>query len=154
MDTTDGEVFRKHADDLTRFATGLVGPSNAADVVAEAVLRCLGSERWVAVTDKRAYLYRCVYNEAARFHRSTNRRRWREEQVAQSESFEPPELRPEVLSAIARLSIRQRAVIILTYWDDLDSVAIATLLDISDGSVKRHLARGRSRLKEALDVDD
>jgi RNA polymerase sigma factor (sigma-70 family) len=54
---------------------------------------------------------------------------------------------------VARLSLRQRAVIVLTYWDDLDPAAIAGLLDISDGSVRRHLARGRSRLKEVLDAD-
>jgi hypothetical protein len=31
------------ATHLVRFATGLVGPSNAGDVVSEAVLSCLGS---------------------------------------------------------------------------------------------------------------
>ena len=40
-----------------------------------------------------------------------------------------------------------------TYWDDLDPGSIAGLLDISEGSVKRHLARARSHLKEALDAD-
>jgi RNA polymerase sigma-70 factor (ECF subfamily) len=154
VDPADGEVYRKHAEELTRFATGLVGPSHAADMVSEAVLRCLGSARWPQVAEKRAYLYRSVYNEAARFHRSTSRRRSREERAAQPESVEPPAVRPEVLSAVARLSVRQRAVIVLTYWDDLDSASIARLLDISDGSVRRHLARGRSRLKEALDVTD
>jgi RNA polymerase sigma-70 factor (ECF subfamily) len=154
VEATDGEMYRKHAEELTRFATGLVGPSHAADVVSEAVLRCMDSARWAQATEKRAYLYRCVYNEAARFHRSSNRRRLREERTAQRESVEPPEVRPEVLSAVARLSTRQRAVICLTYWDDLSPAAIATLLGISDGSVRRHLARGRSRLKEILDVND
>ena len=105
------------------------------------------------VVEKRAYLFRCVYNEAARLHRSTGRRRAREQQVALPESVEQPDIRPEVLSAVARLSLRQRAVIVLTYWDDLDPGAIASLLDISDGAVRRHLARGRSRLKEVLDAD-
>ena len=154
VDTTDGEVYRKHAEELTRFATGLVGPSHAADMVSEAVLKCLVSPRWPQVAEKRAYLYRSVYNEAARFHRSTSRRRSREERAAPPESVEAPELRPEVLSAVARLSVRQRAVIVLTYWDDLDPAGIADLLDISDGSVRRHLARGRSRLKETLHVTD
>ena len=154
VEATDEELYRKHADELTRFATGLVGPSHAADVVSEAVLRCLDSDRWPEVIEKRAYLYRCVYNEAARFHRSTFRRRSREEKVAPLTAVESPEVRPEVLSAVARLSVRQRAVIILTYWDDLDPPGIASLLEISDGAVRRHLARGRSRLKEVLRVDD
>ena len=32
-------------DDLMRFATGLVGPSNASDIVSEAFLSCLNSPR-------------------------------------------------------------------------------------------------------------
>ena len=153
MEVTDGGIYSKHADELTRFATGLVGPSNAADVVSEAVLRCMHSQRWAQVTEKRAYLFRCVYNEAVRFHRSADRRRSREERAALPEPVYPQEVRPEVLSAVARLSVRQRAVIVLTYWDDLDPGAIARLLGISDGSVRRHLARARSRLKEVLDAE-
>jgi RNA polymerase sigma factor (sigma-70 family) len=153
VDATDGELYRKHAEELTRFATGLVGPSHASDVVSEAVLRCMDSNRWPQVSEKRAYLFRCVYNEAARFHRSSHRRRSRETRAAPPESIDPPEVRPEVLAAIARLSTRQRAVVILTYWDDLNPGAVASLLGITDGSVRRHLARARSRLKEVLDAD-
>ncbi len=154
VDIADSELYRKHADDLTRFATGLVGPQNAADVVSEAVLSCLSSRSWPSVTQKRSYLYRSVYNKAAEFHRSARRRRVREEVAAQPESIDPPDVRPEVLAAVMRLSIQQRAVIVLTYWDDLNPAAIAKLLDISDGSVRRHLARGKSRLKEALNALD
>ena len=150
VEAADAEVYRKHADDLIRFATGLVGPSDAADVVSEAVICCLDSAGWVAVTEKRPYLYRSVYNKAAEFHRATSRRRSREALAAREELVESPEVRPEVLAAVFRLSIRQRAVIMLTYWEDLAPSSIATLMDISEGSVKRHLARGRSRLKEAL----
>ena len=153
VDEADGEIYRKHADELTRFATGLVGPSHAPDVVSDAVLRAMNSETWARAVDRRAYLIRCVYNEAAQHHRSTGRRRAREERVALPESVDQPDIRPEVLSAVARLSLRQRAVIVLTYWDDLDPAAVAGLLDISDGVVRRHLARGRSRLKEVLDAD-
>jgi hypothetical protein len=53
---TDGELFRKHADELTRFAIGLVGPVEAPDVVAEAVLGAIGSPGWNKVMNKRTYL--------------------------------------------------------------------------------------------------
>jgi RNA polymerase sigma factor (sigma-70 family) len=153
VDQADGEIYRKHADELTRFATGLVGPSHAPDVVSEAVLRAMNSEAWPRVVERRAYLFRCVYHEALRLHRTIGRRRSREERAALAESVDQPDIRPEVLAAVNRLSLRQRAVIVLTYWDDLDPAAVADLLDISDGAVRRHLARGRSRLKEVLDAD-
>jgi RNA polymerase sigma factor (sigma-70 family) len=155
VDPADGELYRKHADELTRFATGLVGPAHAPDVVSEAVLRCMSSPGWAGVRERRAYLFRSVFNQAAHHHRAARRRRAREHRAAAPEVqwVEPPEVRPEVLSAVARLSLRQRAVIVLTYWDDLDPAAIAGLLDISDGAVRRHLARARARLKEVLDAD-
>jgi RNA polymerase sigma factor (sigma-70 family) len=150
----DAELYRKLAAELTRFATALVGPHDAADVVSEAFVRCLSSKQWPGVAEKRAYLYRSVYHEALRSGRAQARRRSREERAARPLSLDQPELRPEVRVAIAQLSLRQRAVVILTYWDDLTPQSIATLLRISDGSVRRHLARARSHLKETLDADD
>jgi RNA polymerase sigma-70 factor (ECF subfamily) len=154
VEEADAEVYRKHADELIRFATGLVGPSDASDIVSEAFLSCFNSAAWTAVTEKRPYLFRSVYNKASAFHRTARRRRSRETLAARPELFESPELRPEILTAVFKLSMQQRAVIVLTYWDDLTPASIASLLDISEGSVKRHLARGRSRLKEALRTRD
>lgn len=151
METADGEVYRKHAEELTRLATGLVGPAAANDVVSSAVLGCVASKQWAGVTNRRAYLFRSVVNEAAKHHRSTARRRSGEVRVMQPPTTDPPEVRPEILAAVNGLSVRQRTVIVLTYWADRDPKRIAQLLDISEGSVRRHLARARSHLKEKLD---
>jgi DNA-directed RNA polymerase specialized sigma24 family protein len=48
------------------------------------------------------------------------------------------------------LSAQQRAIAYLTYWEDLAPQVIANLLNISEGSVKRQLARARSNLRKAL----
>jgi RNA polymerase sigma factor (sigma-70 family) len=154
VEASDGELYRKYADDLTRFATGLVGPSHAADVVSEAVLSCFSSPGWSAIHEKRSYLYRSVFNRAAEFHRASGRRRAREKRVAVTDLVDPPELRPEVLGAVQRLSVQQRAVIVLTYWEDLAPSSVAQLMGISEGAVKRHLVRARSRLKEELKTDE
>src|SRR5439155_26026664 len=133
--TSDGEVYEKHADDLVRFATGLVGPSDAADVVSSAVLRAVSSPAWGGARNRRAYLFRAVLNEARMHHRSTMRRRAREARAAPREGVVDSEVRPDVLAAIARLSLRQRAVVVLTYWQDLHEQETAELLGISVGSV-------------------
>lgn len=52
VEEADAEIYRKHADDLTRFATGLVGPGDAADVVAKAVLDVALSLRRTAETHR------------------------------------------------------------------------------------------------------
>jgi DNA-directed RNA polymerase specialized sigma24 family protein len=45
MGTDAVEIYEKHADELIRFASVLVGPSGAEDVLAGAMLRVLGSSR-------------------------------------------------------------------------------------------------------------
>jgi RNA polymerase sigma-70 factor (ECF subfamily) len=148
---TDEEIYRKHADELVRFATGLVGPFDAQDVVTDSCLRAFGSKDWRGVSNHRAYLYRTVLNRARSQHRSTLRRRVREMRAAPREQIAPVEVDVDVLTAVDKLSLQQRAAVVLTYWEDLRPDEVASRLGISEGSVKRHLARARSRLRELLD---
>jgi RNA polymerase sigma factor (sigma-70 family) len=148
----DERIYRKHAEELTRFATFLVGPDDAPDVVSSAVLRALSGAGWSRVEHHRAYLFRAVLNESRMHHRSTARRRAREQRSAPSERVDEIDLFSDVLDIVDRLSPRQRAVVYLAYWDDLDPAAIAELLGVSEGSVRRHLARARSALRRMLDA--
>ena len=43
------EAYEKHASDLVVYATALVGPSDAEDVVAEAMLGVFTKARWSRV---------------------------------------------------------------------------------------------------------
>ena len=56
----------------------------------------------------------------------------------------------DVLQAVDRLAMQQRAAVLLTYWGDLPVEAVAERMGISTGAVKRHLARARKRLEEWL----
>jgi Sigma-70 region 2 len=69
------EAYEKHADDLIAYATVLVGPNEAEDVVADAVLRVFVSKSWSRVREPRRYLFRSVLNQAAshRRRRTTGR---------------------------------------------------------------------------------
>lgn len=147
---TNAEVYRRYANELVHFATGLVGPDDAPDVVMDAALRAFSSPGWPRVAERRAYLYRCVLNNARSHHRSTLARRLREARAAVPLQTAPALPDPDVLSAVAGLSMRQRAVVVLTYWEDLSIPEVASTLGISQGSVHRHLARARARLREAL----
>lgn len=144
------DIYRKHSTELVRFATGLVGPFDAQDVVTDACLRAFQSRNWDAVTNRRAYLYRSVLNQARTHHRSTMRRRIREQATAGPDAVDPSPVDLDVLRAVDKLSVQQRASVFLTYWEDLTPADVAARLGISEGSVKRHLARARARLKELL----
>jgi RNA polymerase sigma factor (sigma-70 family) len=152
MTSPDEQIYEKYSEELIRFATFLVGPSDAPDVLSEAMLKVLASNAWADATHHRAYLHRAVLNEARMAHRHRSRRRSYEERAARrDETLEPATPRPEVVAAVEHLSTRQRAVVFLTYWDDLDPVSVARVLGISEGAVRRHLARARSSLRRSLD---
>lgn len=150
---TRADIWEKHADELIRFATGVVGPSDAQDVMAAAVVRAMWSRSWPDVENHRAFLYRAVLNEARSQARSAMRRRARERKAAATAPtvVHVPEVRPDILEAVGRLSVRQRAVVFLTYWDGLTPDGVARVLGISEGSVRRHLARARARLRRLID---
>ena len=148
---SDGDVYRLHAHELVRFATVLVGPDDAPDVVANAFVRCFSSPGWQAVTDRRAYLFRVVANESKNFKRSASRRRLRDSAIGDDPVIEIALPRPEVVAALEALSVRQRSVVYLAYWEDMTDGMIADHLGIGSGSVRRHLGRARSKLREVLD---
>lgn len=147
---SDEEIYRKHSEELIRFAQGLVGRVDSADVVSAAVLQSITSPGWRDVLNHRAYLYRAVLNQARKTHRDRQRRWSKELRHGPERPWELPELRPEILAAVKALSSRQRAVIVLTYWEDLAADDIGEVLGISPGAVKKHLARARSKLRRIL----
>lgn len=143
--------YEKHRTELTRFATALVGPADAPDVVSEAVESLLRSGALQGAQRPLGLLYRAVLAKARSLQRSIYRRRARERTFAGQIIVHDPELRPDVVAAVLRLSPRQRACVFLTYWEDLSPADVAERLGIGVGTVKRYLARARSILREVLD---
>jgi RNA polymerase sigma-70 factor, ECF subfamily len=145
-------VYREYSAELTRYATGLVGPFDAPDVVTDACLRAFDARSWSDVADRRAYLYRTVLNVANDHHRRTLARRLREMKTASRDEIPDPanSVDFEVLEAVRTLSVQQRAAVFLTYWEDLTPEAAGERMGVSAGTVKRHLARARKRLGELL----
>lgn len=153
-DRSDESVYAAHAAELVRFATAVVGVADAPDVVADAFLRVAATPTWAVARDKRALWLRTIVFEARSWHRSAGRRRAREQRVAAQESTRSENgtvLADErIAHALDQLSTQQRAVVVLTYWMDLEPSAIADLLGVADGTVRKQLARARARLREEL----
>jgi RNA polymerase sigma factor (sigma-70 family) len=113
-------------------------------------LRAISSAQWKAVDNQRAYLYRSVLNEAHSQHRSTQRRLAREIKAQQRHNTSDQPVDLDVLVALRKISERQRAVIHLTYWDDLTTGDIASLLGLSVRTIERELTLARRRLEALL----
>ena len=150
VDASDAEVYAKYASELIGFAAATVGPFDAEDVVAAAVLRAMSSSSWATVANRRAYLYRAVFNEAHNARRGTARRLRRELRAAPRETAALSPSDRDVLEALHRLTTRQRAVVFLTYWIDLPVREVADSLGIAPRSVERDLTSARRRMKDML----
>ena len=68
-------------------------------------------------------------------------------QLPERPSDEPTSDRMVLRDALATLSTRQRAVLVLRYYDDLTEPATAEVLGISVGTVKSHARDGLARLR-------
>ncbi|MFE9205645.1 SigE family RNA polymerase sigma factor [Micromonospora sp. NPDC007230] len=80
---------------------------------------------------------------------------WRRERVGGEDAERPtppesPENRLVMLQALAALAPRQRAVLVLRYWEDLSVEETAALLGCTPGTVKSQAARGLENLRGLL----
>jgi RNA polymerase sigma-70 factor (ECF subfamily) len=92
-----------------------------------------------------AWVWRMVVNAALK-----ERGRPRPRDVGELEIAVPREEPTPVAEAIARLPERQRLVLFLRYYADLDYQSIATALQVSTGTVGATLAAAHSSLRRLL----
>jgi RNA polymerase sigma factor (sigma-70 family) len=150
MEIDDGEVWRKHSDELIRFAATLVGRSDAEDVLAIAFCAATSTPAWPSITNQRAYLFRAVTNHAHRHRRALQRRLCREIRASPHEPVEDKEMEIDILNALGTHSVRQRAVLWLTYWLGLTTRQTGEILSLSNRTVERALNDARAKLRKTL----
>lgn len=143
-------AWRAHAPPLLRFATALVGPSDAHDVVTTAFLRTTRDPKWTGIEFLDRYLMRAVRNEALNVGRQQRRQRQRDLAAVRPEAVVDGEPNVDLLRAVASLSIKHRSVVFLAYWEHRTEVEISNILGISRSSVHRSLVRSREQLRKAL----
>ena len=65
-----------------------------------------------------------------------------------------PEITPELLPALGRLSEQQRTVVLLVHAFGWSQREVAAVIDISPSTVRQHLERAMTRLRSELEVSD
>ncbi|MGF1618061.1 MAG: RNA polymerase sigma factor [Acidimicrobiia bacterium] len=145
----ESALWTVHSRDLIHYAAGLIGPTEAEDVVSSVFLRIMERQGFSSIDDPRRYLFRAVLNECRMRFRRVSRQRML--YLGNLDVVLPPELHPEVFEAVMTLPIQQRAAIYLVYWEDLSVDDTATLMDISPGTVKRYLHLARRKLRPWLE---
>jgi RNA polymerase sigma factor (sigma-70 family) len=144
------EVERIYREDGRRLWWALLAycgdPEIASDALAEAFAQLL--RRGDAIPAPARWVWRAAFRIA------TGELERRRTTVAMTveESYEIDEA-SEVLAALARLSPRQRAAIVLHYYAGYSLREIAGIVGSSSATVGVHLTRGRRKLHEVLEEE-
>ncbi|MGW5327417.1 SigE family RNA polymerase sigma factor [Streptomyces sp. NPDC004014] len=142
---------------LLRTARSLTAnPSDAEDLLQTALAKTYVA--WERIEDHRAldgYVRRALLN--------TRTSQWRKRRVDEFACDELPEPEPApgagdpaerqalhdaMWRAIARLPARQRAMVVLRYYEDLSEAQTAEVLGVSVGTVKSAVSRALGKLRE------
>jgi RNA polymerase sigma factor (sigma-70 family) len=149
--------FREHFARVTRAcALVLLEPTVAEEVAAEAFTRLWA--RWGQIeSEEHAAGY--VFKTAMRLAWKRARLGRREVVGPVPDSSGPDEIgrtldRKDVLSALARLPIRERQAVTLRDWAGFETQQVASMLRIRESTVRVHLARGREALRRSLSVEE
>ena len=151
------DFVRGSTTSLLRTAFLLTGDhGHAEDLLQTALLRT--AKHWrTAKAQPRAYARRVLANLAKDRWRNRSRRP-REtdhhEEPGHDGSNGQVMLRHTLLPAVLQLPMRQRAVLVLRYFEDLSIEDTAAALDCSVGTVKSQTHHALARLRELLGDDD
>ena len=148
----DGAV-RQYADMVYRLAVlNTSSEQDAQDAFQEVFLKLFRHKDSIQSEEHlKAWLIRVTVNQCRSMASSAwNRRRVSLEAVAEAAAPQEEEDYSEVYDAVKTLPDKYRQVIHLFYYEQLSISQIAQVLDKKDATVKTHLLRGRSLLKEKL----
>lgn len=142
---------------LLRSAWLLCGDRDEAEDLVQSTLVkvVLGGRRLQRIDNLEGYARRTLVNTFI----ASRRRFWRREHAygelpedVQPSGSEDTDTGLVVRAALARLGPKQRAVLVLRYWEDLSVSATAELLSMRENTVKSHAVRGLAVLRAEMKV--
>ncbi len=163
-DAAISALVDQYAAALYRVAYSVLrNPSDAEDAVQEAFLRVLRHRHALGeVRDHRVWLIRIVWNIVLDRKRRAKTRPETDDvaelvRVLPSKGLSAEELasaaqhHARVLACVEQLPGKEREVLLLSAFEELTSVEIAAVLDITESSVRSRLFRARNLMAGLLD---
>lgn len=155
------QIMQQHGDYLIRLSYVYVKSwAVAEDVVQDVFIKFYETEnRFEQRASLKTYLAKMTIHKSCDYLRSVKGRlqilqqAWKTASISDV-SIEERTLKKlqenDVARAVLNLPLKYREVIVLYYYEEMTSNAIASLLSIPEGTVKTRLKRGREQLKVKL----
>ena len=148
------EFIAESGDSLLRLATLLTADRGLGEDVYQETLHRLFM-RWSRVDNPGGFCRQVMHNLVIDLVRARQRRP-RELELHDNYDGKDPqscdpasaaELRPTVLAALDTLTVQQRAIVVLRYFEDRSQDEVAELLGVSPGTVKSTASRAVAQLR-------
>jgi RNA polymerase sigma-70 factor (sigma-E family) len=152
------DLYERHAPAAGRLAYLLTGDrALAEDLTQEAFVRVVGRFRHLRVPDAfEAYLRRTIVNlHTSQLRRRRLERAYLEREGRSETSTTNPDVgaREELWQAILALPPRQRAAVVLRYYEDLSERETADALGCSVSAAKSLVARAMQTLRALIESE-
>jgi RNA polymerase sigma factor (sigma-70 family) len=149
------QVYRTQFKAFLNTAMAYLGDSEAAlDAVQEGVAIAIRKRRsFRGEGTLEAWLWRIVVNSIRTQYRERARRPWSvdvpDEEVG--DGVPEPESRDEVRAAVRRLPERQRLILFLRFYADMDYATIAEVAEVREGTVGASLNAAQATLRSLFE---
>lgn len=143
-------LIDSYKDDVYRFLTGLLGPTEADDCFQETFLAALRA--YPALRDGRnlkSWLLTIAHNKAVDRVRAARPSAPLAE--APERAHGPAEPDPALWAEVAALPGKQRAAVVLRFVNDMAYRDIGVVLDCSEAAARRSTHEGVKRLREVVE---
>lgn len=157
------EIMTTYGEACIRFAYLYTKDWNAAEEVVQDVFLAYANQHEAFRGDSslKTYLLKITANKSKDYLRKKKRWGWLsfeeppEKVTASSERLlEREEEQQELLQALHQIPLKYREVLILYYYEEMNTTDIAALLQCSKNTIKTRLIRGRNQLKAQLKDND
>ena len=140
-------LYRAEYEGMVRVAYLLLDSTAAAEeAVHDAFAKVY--ERWRRIDVPAAYLRTCVVNRCRDLQR---RRRFERDQPIDTSALYTELDARELVDALAALPMRQRAAVVLRYYEGLSEADTAAALGVAPGTVKSTVSRALAQLREVIE---
>lgn len=152
-DNDTATLYRRHAPALHRLAFLMTGDRESADdIVQEAFVRMIARLGHVRNVDRLDYyLRRTVVNVTNGYFRRRAVERRHAQRRSEATAHDVPTeiaMSQDLGTSLRRLPVRQRAALILRYYEDLTEADVGEVMGISRRAASSLISRGLAALRE------
>ena len=154
------DLVRTEQEPLRRFLLALCSGDSALadDIAQDALVRAyVSSGSFLGRSKFKTWLFRIAYNcyidhSRKKTPQRTDSESFEAQNVPSGDSADARFRYQQLYQALDRIPEKEKAVIVLFYFEDKSIKEIAAILEMPAGTVKYHLSVGRTHLKEYLSL--